>query len=393
MKSELLAKYPLLELEWDVIKNGPIPDNITLYSKIKYYFNCNRCNGKEYYISLKDWFRRKSHESKICRHYPANQVRSAKLKTSLAQHSPDLILEWSKNNIEDYNLLNYGSDKVVEWKCSKCNLFFNQKICNRTIYKIGCPYCTSKKVSLINSLESNYPELSRYLLHPFAYQVSSYSAKIGKWRCKKCDEVFNSRIYRVVNSYKDGKTGCPFCAGKRVNSRNNLLVTHPEICVEWDYSKNVKRPEEYTAGSGSRYKVWWICKNRGHSWSASINMRARSKGSDCPYCSHRISKVEIEWLNYLKIDEKYRQHKIYINGKRYLVDAYVPETNTIYEFWGDYYHGNPKIYNLDDYNKTCKKTFKELYSRTIEKEKIFRSNGYNFVFIWENEWIEINKKL
>lgn len=385
MKSDLLLKYPVLEKEWNIIKNGPIPDNITLYSKIKYYFNCEKCNGKEYYIALKNWFRRKSHKSKICRHYPINQTRKSKLKTTLVEHSPELILEWSNNNKEDYNSLNYGSEKIVEWKCATCNSLFNQKIRKRTCDKIGCPYCASKKVNVLNSLESNYPELSKRLLSPNPSTVSCYSSKISIWKCFKCNEIFNSRIYRIVNSYKDGKTGCPFCTGKRVNSKNNLLVTHPQICAEWDYNKNIKKPEEYTAGSGSRYKVWWLCANKGHSWQASINTRV-GKNSGCPYCCHKISKVEIEWLNYLKIDEKYRQSNIYIDGKRYLVDAYVPETNTIYEFWGDYYHGNPTIYNLDDYNKTCKKTFRELYNKTINKKNIFISNGYNLVYIWEKEW-------
>lgn len=389
MKNDLLIRFPNLEKEWNITKNGPIPDNITLCSKVKYYFNCEKCNGKEYYISLYDWFRRKSNQSKICRHYHSNQNRKAKIKISLFNHSPHLILEWSKNNKEDYRLINYGSDRIVEWKCAKCQSLFNQKVRKRTIDKTGCPYCTSKKVNSSNSLESHYPELSKHLLHPFASKVNIYSSKISVWKCFKCKETFNSRIYRVVNSYKNGKTGCPFCAGKKVNYKNNLLVNHPEICKEWDYNKNIKKPEEYIAGSKS--KVWWLCANKGHSWETSIKTRV-GKNRGCPYCCHKISKVEIEWLNYLKINEKYRQINIKINNNRYLVDAYVPETNTIYEFWGDYYHGNPEIYNLDDYNKTCKKTFRELYNKTINKKNIYLSNGYNLISIWEHDWIILKNK-
>ena len=382
MKNDLLDKFPNLEKEWNVSKNGVLPDHITLYSSIKYYFNCTRCNGKEYYIALKDWFRRQSHQSKICRHYPKNQIRKAKLKISLAEHSPELILEWSSHNKEDYNLINYGSEKIVEWKCCKCNSTFNQSINKRCCDKIGCPYCTSKKVNDTNSLKIIYPELSNSLLKPLASKVNALSSKLGTWKCFKCNEVFNSKIYCVVNSYKKGRTGCPFCAGKKVNHKNNLLVTHPEISAEWDYTKNVKRPENYTAGSGCRYKVWWLCKNKQHSWQASINLRTGSSkkfGSGCPYCSFRISRVETEWLNYLRIDIKYRQAKIKICNKKYIVDAYVPETNTIYEFWGDYYHGNPKIYNLNDYNKTCKKTFKELYDLTNNKRRLYALHGYKLI--------------
>lgn len=386
MKNELLEKFPNLEKEWNVSKNGMLPDRISLYSGIKYYFNCIRCNGKEYYIALKDWFRRQSHQSKICRHYPKNQVRKAKLKVSLASHSPELILEWSSNNKEDYNLINYGSEKVVEWKCSKCSSIFNQSITKRCCDKVGCPYCTSKRVNDTNSLEISYPELSGRLLKPLGSKVNAFSAKLGTWRCFKCNEVFNSRIYCVVKAYKEGRSGCIFCAGKKVNHKNNLLATHPEICAEWDYSKNNKSPEEYTAGS--RYKVWWICCKKGHSWQASINGRTgvNNQGSGCPYCSCRISKVEKEWLNYLNIDDNYRQATIRINGKKYSVDAYVPETNTIYEFWGDYYHGNPNIYNLDDMNQKCKKTFRQLYEATVKKQELLIRSGYNLVCIWESDW-------
>ena len=54
MKNNLLDKFPNLEKEWNVSKNGVLPDHITLYSGIKYYFNCTRCNGKEYYIALNE---------------------------------------------------------------------------------------------------------------------------------------------------------------------------------------------------------------------------------------------------------------------------------------------------------------------------------------------------
>ena len=392
MKNDLLCKYPSLEKEWNVYKNGLIPNNITLYSKKRYYFNCENCNGKEYYITLKDWFRRKSHASNICRHYPTNQKRKAKLKMSLAEHSSHLILEWSENNKEDYNLINYGSEKIVEWKCQNCDYFFNQKICKRSVEKVGCPYCAGKKANKFNSLEQKYPELSKRLLNPNPCDITSLSSKIGVWKCLDCNENYKSKIFQMVKSYENKNSGCPFCTGKKVNDKNNLLKTHPKICLEWDRNKNIKGPENYTAGSGSRYKVWWLCKEKSHSWEASINVRTgknKKSGSSCPYCSKRISKLETEWLDYLKIDKKYRQVYVKLGNKKYSVDAYVSETNTIYEFWGDYYHGNPKVYNLDDYNKTCKKTFRELYEKTIEKQNKIITNGYNFISIWEFEWNSI----
>lgn len=159
MKNELLLAYPSLEKEWNFSKNGEIPNNISLYSKVRYYFNCDRCNGREYTISLKDWFRKKSHKSKICRHYHKNQIRRAKLGISLAKHSPQLMLEWDPTNEIDYNNINYGSEAVAKWICAKCNSYFKQKICKRCCEGVGCPYCAGKKVNLTNNLKINYPIL------------------------------------------------------------------------------------------------------------------------------------------------------------------------------------------------------------------------------------------
>ena len=74
------------------------------------------------------------------------------------------------------------------------------------------------------------------------------------------------------------------------------------------------------------------------------------------------------------------------NGKRTSVDGYDPKTNTVYEFHGDFWHGNPVVYNPSDINNKNKKTFGQLYQETIDKENRIRQNGYNLVVIWENDF-------
>ena len=71
---------------------------------------------------------------------------------------------------------------------------------------------------------------------------------------------------------------------------------------------------------------------------------------------------------------------------RYIVDGYNPETNTIYEFNGDFWHGNPEIFDRNDFNKVSRKTFGELYKKTLEKENKLKELGYNIISIWESEY-------
>ena len=86
------------------------------------------------------------------------------------------------------------------------------------------------------------------------------------------------------------------------------------------------------------------------------------------------------------LDKQYK-----IKGTRYKVDAYDPETNTVFEFLGDYWHGNPEVYDSEDVNGNNGKTFKELYDDTFERLYEIKTLGYDVKYIWESDWIE--KKL
>jgi hypothetical protein len=68
------------------------------------------------------------------------------------------------------------------------------------------------------------------------------------------------------------------------------------------------------------------------------------------------------------------------------VDGFDSETNTVYEFYGDYYHGNPKIYKKDDVNPTTKCSYGLLYENTQKREQDLKNAGYNVISVWESDW-------
>jgi hypothetical protein len=75
-----------------------------------------------------------------------------------------------------------------------------------------------------------------------------------------------------------------------------------------------------------------------------------------------------------------------IPGTRFRADGYCLETNTIYEFHGDYWHGNPLIYAPEEINEVSGKSMGELYQKTIERENLIQSLGFNLVVMWETEY-------
>lgn len=92
--------------------------------------------------------------------------------------------------------------------------------------------------------------------------------------------------------------------------------------------------------------------------------------------------METAWLDSLDPILE-RQYPI----KNFIVDGYDPLTNTVYEFLGDFWHGNPKKYNPNDIHPMRKVPFGDLYKDTIKRLKTLENLGYNIIFIWELDYI------
>jgi len=67
------------------------------------------------------------------------------------------------------------------------------------------------------------------------------------------------------------------------------------LIEEWDLSKNIKKLEKFTIGSG--YKACWICrKNKKHKWVAVIGDRTGKNRTGCPYCINKKAGDENNFL-------------------------------------------------------------------------------------------------
>jgi G:T-mismatch repair DNA endonuclease (very short patch repair protein) len=105
----------------------------------------------------------------------------------------------------------------------------------------------------------------------------------------------------------------------------------------------------------------------------------------CRSCNVHTSKIEKKWLKSLSIPTLIQQYKI--PNLNFTVDGFDPITNTIYEFYGDYWHGNPKKFDSNKINTQTpgKKTFGKLYEDTIARENILKNAGYKIVSVWESD--------
>jgi len=74
------------------------------------------------------------------------------------------------------------------------------------------------------------------------------------------------------------------------------------------------------------------------------------------------------------------------NGRRYRADGYSPKLNKVYEFLGDFWHGNPRRFAADYINKVNKKSMGSLLSATRTREQVIRGLGYEYEEIWEDDF-------
>ena len=128
-----------------------------------------------------------------------------------------------------------------------------------------------------------------------------------------------------------------------------------------------------------------ICKEHGIFLQNAGN---HMSGNGCPVCGFHKTKAQNDWLNMLNI--KNREVYFKIGDNQIKADGYDKETNTIYEFWGDYWHGNPLIFKENDINPSTGTSFGYLYQKTINKRRLILENGFKLIEIWENNWRKIS---
>lgn len=181
------------------------------------------------------------------------------------------------------------------------------------------------------------------------------------------------------------KHGCRKCS--RIFITENLKSNTSEFIKKarkihlnkYDYSKvNYKYAIQ---------KVTIICSDHGL-----FRQRPHDhlQGQGCSRCANtNTSKKENLWLDSLNVETIERNKRIYVNDKKYLKpDGYDPSTKTVYEFFGDFWHGNPRVFDPEQINPVIRKPYRQLYEETMNKVALYKKNGYKVVWIWEDDFLQ-----
>lgn len=393
--NSLYGQYPKIASQWDSERNGINPWEVSPRTDKLYHWICpeNPCGCHRYQASPDNRIGKGAGcpyccGKKTCPH------------NSLYAVCPEIALDWDfrKNEDKPWEIAP-GSNEVRWWKCHKdpCGCHeWQTTVNNRTKGNTtGCPFCSDppKRFCPHNSLQSAYPKVAAQWdyeknVEDTPWTIAPASNKMRSWICPE-NPCGCHKWECPVSDRTVGSQGCPYCSNRRVCPHSNLLARCPEIASEWDYIKNTDRPESLVPGSGQRR--WWICKlNPEHKWRRDLYARTVA-GSGCPIChpAKGCSKAQIDWIRQIEMEQKIQircamspegEFKIPEVGK---VDGYCKETNTVYEYHGDYWHGNPNVFEQEAMNTTVHKTFGTLYEKTIQRDQKIRSLGFNLVVKWE----------
>jgi len=307
----------------------------------------------------------------------------------IIQNIPGTYDDFIKRSIEshgdkyDYSLVkdtfvNFKSK--VKIKCSTHGVF--EQMAGSHFRGKGCSECSPYNRTITTDIiikEFKEVHGDKYDYSKVSYVTSDQKVIIG------CTE--HGDFSQTPYCHRIGQ-GCPEC------SPNNRRVTTDIIIKEFKEVHGNKYDYSKVKYVNRTSKVIICCPTHGDFDQAPSVHR---DGHECPKCFKGYSKISISWIKYIEVSRniviQHAEHngEFRVPGTRYDADGYHEPSKTIYEFHGDYYHGNPKKYNQADMNKKTNKSFKELYENTVKKKHKCKELGYNYVEIWESDWVNAIK--
>ena len=288
--------------------------------------------------------------------------------------------------------VNYKTKLKIKINCPKHNKeeFLTSPISHLKNKAKSCPRCLRR--SNVKLTTEEFIKISKEAHgNKYDYSLVVYTNKYGKVKikCHNCDEIFE----QIAECHYNGR-GCMKCYGNPRKTKEEFIAKAKKLYPnnEYDYSR-----VEY---SSNRAKIKIGCNKCGNVYMQVAKDHFRF---GCPACANRlkISKPETEWLDQLSISNENRQfiiktNEVKKNGvrkQRFVVDGFDPETNTVYEFLGDFWHGNLEKFSPEKMNSKAKLTFKQLNEKTFNKIDTLKKLGYNVVYIWESDYNLQKKKL
>ena len=107
------------------------------------------------------------------------------------------------------------------------------------------------------------------------------------------------------------------------------------------------------------------------------------------------SLIALCWLHEINETCEPIEYRLSREGERKILgrflDSYCEESNTLYQFHWCFYHGCVNCFDMNDYNRMLKESFKNLAEKTRMFTNLLKLKGYKVVEKWEWEYLRKKK--
>lgn len=302
-------------------------------------------------------------ECKICK-------KQVKNNSGLMSH----IRRTHKMEFNNYVSKYYNEDKPIE-KCGNCNRdsFFIYRLNDKTntfTREYKCNY-------FCNTLECKN-DISLKILNteynPKTYEhIGSHPKYLSIVKKISIDEA---TLLTLPNKYNKGED-------VKISSRSSLegyILRYGEIDGPIKYKQRCDK-------IGRSNTLDWYIDKFGYDIgkqkynSYILKLRKATTGTKVSKSSQKIKNI-LDNYN-IKYEEEYPIH-VLTKKKPKIVDYYLTDYNICLEFFGDFWHCNPKIYDKDYYHKLKKKYAYEIWNDdTIRNNEIINSTNGPLIILWE----------
>lgn len=210
--NSLKSLYPKIAKQWHATRNGKLsPADVTARSDRKVWWQCKRFSDHEWLASIGA----RTRGGTGC---PQCSGAKVSAENCLQAEFPYIAVQLhpTKNNGLKATEITAKSNRKVWWICNKGpDHEWQASPCDRTSKGSGCAYCAGKKVSITNSLASNFPHVAREWHKTkngklTAKAVTSKSDREVWWQCSlDKSHVWQDRIYHRTALNR----GCRLCRG------------------------------------------------------------------------------------------------------------------------------------------------------------------------------------
>lgn len=194
-----------------------------------------------------------------------------------------------------------------------------------------------------------------------------------------CSNVFKTTVGNINGSH----LGCPKCGVLLRNMMQQLLYAQEK--------KEALITNGWIPTKEASFKcIYCGTQKRLNGKITQCTCRTTKKQT----ASH-ASPISQEWLNrinkeygvHIKMHYAGKEQSISLKGKNIRVDGYDSKSNTVFEFLGDNWHGNPVLgHNGDRCHPYSEKSRLRLFAESMSRLHSLQSLGFNVIYLWERDY-------